>query len=533
MKKTAWMIGFCLPLFLAAGCAREPVLSDTTAATIGTSVVTVPEMTTMPPTEPSSLVLPDSFEVFGSPEEIYVFPYLEVDLLQAKETAAKTAELFASEPGVKTFYRECLEFDPILTDIQVRQQIAEKQIPGWTEEEYYRHFISFTLVYSAIYDHSLTFIPDASHQAVGIHLFRQSMEDAWSVRSTGVSVSNYSQLLIEPILPETVEPLEERILAVYGPVGDEYWVYQESGETEAVYLHKYAVSVTPPVQSEQPTSPIETAPVEHTQPESTDAPVLRESVFQTGNPISPQPGDTTPTWNPGKADAYPEDFDCTPEQFFEKWLDVEGLTLQDLMDRGCGQLVIVSAQKSDGVETLSTCYEQDPDGSWNAVDGLIQMTGHTGSNGICHERKRNTNTSPAGLWKLGTAFGNAAEPDGLQIPWRQITPQSDWVCDADSIYFNTWQERDDPTLSEEWNYGDVEHLEDYPKAYAYACVIEFNTAPYTIPDRGCAIFFHCSRGATDGCIGLSQSNMVQVLRWMDADRNPFILITGEQRQCSE
>ena len=229
------------------------------------------------------------------------------------------------------------------------------------------------------------------------------------------------------------------------------------------------------------------------------------------------------------AAAFPGDPDCSVIEFFEKWMTVEGLTLHDLEERNCCQLVVVSAQETDGVETLTTCYEKQSDGSWAAVDGLIRMHGHTGSNGIAHDRRRNTVTSPAGLWKLGTAFGNAPRPDHLKIPWRQITPQSDWVCDANSIYFNTWQERDDPNLLESWDYGDVEHLEDYPNAYAYACVIEFNTAPYTIPNRGCAIFFHCSRGATGGCIGLGQSDMVNVLQWMDADLNPYILISGYQK----
>ena len=78
---------------------------------------------------------------------------------------------------------------------------------------------------------------------------------------------------------------------------------------------------------------------------------------------------------------------------------------------------------------------------------------------------------------------------------------------------------------------DVEHLEDYQSAYAYACVIRFNTAPYTIPERGCAIFFHCSKGATGGCIGLPEADMVNTLLWLDPQENPYILITGYQRSA--
>lgn len=247
-----------------------------------------------------------------------------------------------------------------------------------------------------------------------------------------------------------------------------------------------------------------------------------------GAPITPQPGDTQKIWDDSRADAYPTDGDCTEMELLEKWMAVEGLTMEDLDKRNCKQLVLAVARATDGVQTYTMCYEKQSDGSWAAVDGLTWMKGWTGSGGIMHGRKRNTNTSPAGLWSLGLAFGNSQKPSGLKMPWRDVTPNSDWVCDENSIYFNTWQELDDPNLSEKWG-DDVEHLEDYPNAYAYACVIRFNMAPYTIPERGCAIFLHCSKQATGGCVGLPEENMVDTLLWMDPAKNPYILITGYQK----
>lgn len=253
-----------------------------------------------------------------------------------------------------------------------------------------------------------------------------------------------------------------------------------------------------------------------------------ESTYQVGSPIAPQPGDTQNTWNPSLAAAYPADGDCTDLELLEKWMAVEGLTMADLDERECQQLVLVVARETDGVETYTICYQKQADGSWASVNGLTWMRGWTGSNGIMHGRKRNSNTSPAGLWSLGLAFGNSAKPEGLRMPWRDVTPNTDWVCDENSIYFNSWQERGDPTVLETWS-DDVEHLEDYPNAYAYACVIRFNTPPYTIPERGCAIFFHCSKGATGGCIGLPEANMIDTLLWMNPEMNPCILITGYQK----
>ena len=154
------------------------------------------------------------------------------------------------------------------------------------------------------------------------------------------------------------------------------------------------------------------------------------------------------------------------------------------------------------------------------------LHGFVGKNGIKHNRRRNTNTSPAGLWAIGMAFGNELPPEHLKLPWRQVTPHSDWVCDENSPYFNTWQERGDPSLTP-WS-DDVEHLEDYPTLYAWACVIEFNRPPDVVPDRGCAIFLHCSKGGTGGCIGLPRETMLAVLNWLDAEKTPYILISGTE-----
>ena len=242
-----------------------------------------------------------------------------------------------------------------------------------------------------------------------------------------------------------------------------------------------------------------------------------------------QPGDTTPTWQPALAASWPADADCTPAQLLEKWLAVEGLTQADLDARGCGQLILTAAQPGDGAETLVCCCERSPEGTFVPVSGLSSLRGHLGKNGLMHDRRRDSLTSPAGLWALGYAFGNEQPPEGLKLPWRQVTPNSDWVCDEWSVYFNTWQERDDPTLTETWS-DDVEHLEDYPTQYAWAVVVEFNLPPDAIPERGCAIFLHCGDGGTGGCVSLPAADLLAVLRWLDASKSPCILITGWQQE---
>lgn len=274
------------------------------------------------------------------------------------------------------------------------------------------------------------------------------------------------------------------------------------------------------------TEPLATTPVdtitsqENNTEEKTEALESKYHAFQHG--------DTTPTWDKARINAFPTDEDCSDGLLLEKWLAVEGLTLQDLEDRKCSQLLLTAAGTSDGVETTNVCYEKQEDGNWQSVPGLSRLPGHVGKNGIKHSRIIDSYTSPAGLWALGMAFGNSAKPEGLKLPWRDVTPESDWISDTESKYFNTWQERDDPTLDESWDYSAGEHLADYPQSYAYSCVIEFNTKYDVVPSRGCAIFLHCGDDYTAGCVSLPEEYLLRILLWLDPDKNPYILITGNQ-----
>ena len=51
-------------------------------------------------------------------------------------------------------------------------------------------------------------------------------------------------------------------------------------------------------------------------------PVWHGSEPQQGAPITPQPGETAATWDPARAERYPADSVCTPQELLEKWMDV-------------------------------------------------------------------------------------------------------------------------------------------------------------------------------------------------------------------
>ncbi len=178
--------------------------------------------------------------------------------------------------------------------------------------------------------------------------------------------------------------------------------------------------------------------------------------------------------------------------------------------------------------TTLSCYQKQEDGTWQAAEGLTALKGSMGKTGVNHDRTQGDNSSPGGIWQIGTAFGNEEMPEGCKMPWRDITPESVWVGVNASKYYNTWQEVD--KCDESFTYDDGEHLMDYGSAYALACVIRFNMPPYAVRNKGAAIFFHVSKGATAGCIGLKYDDFKRCLLWLDPDMNPYIIITGYEKE---
>jgi len=144
------------------------------------------------------------------------------------------------------------------------------------------------------------------------------------------------------------------------------------------------------------------------------------------------------------------------------------------------------------------------------------MPAFIGRAGFSADKHEGDLKTPVGKYGFGVMFGQRANP-GVKSPYRQADAASVWVDDVASPYYNTWQEN--AAL-----HG--EHLDSagYATAYAYAADIAYNTSPIT-PGRGSAIFLHVSTGGgTAGCVSLPQSDLLQVLRWLDPGRSPVIVM---------
>lgn len=170
-----------------------------------------------------------------------------------------------------------------------------------------------------------------------------------------------------------------------------------------------------------------------------------------------------------------------------------------------------------GFTATITCLDLKRRSDWKPVAGLRNLHGFLGRNGISADKRESDGCTPAGLFRLGGAFGTKPQPK-TKMPWRQITPDSWWVDDPESPWYNQWIE-----VPNHDGWASAEHLIDFPAEYAYAVVVLYNTDDI-VPGKGSAIFLHCGDAPTSGCIAVKESDLLLILKWLDPEKHPDILI---------
>ena len=141
----------------------------------------------------------------------------------------------------------------------------------------------------------------------------------------------------------------------------------------------------------------------------------------------------------------------------------------------------------------------------------LSCSARVGKNGITGNKREGDGKTPRGIYSFGQAFGVAGNP-GTARRWLQVNNNHYWVDDVHSAYYNKLVDASQTGI--QWS--SAEHLISYPTAYRYAIALNYNTA--CTPGAGSAIFLHCSTGgATAGCISVSSSDMIRILKMIQGD----------------
>lgn len=127
--------------------------------------------------------------------------------------------------------------------------------------------------------------------------------------------------------------------------------------------------------------------------------------------------------------------------------------------------------------------------------------------------------APAGMFKLGTAFGYAPSAD-TRLPYLSLTPSIECVDDSQSTRYN---ELVDGTLvAKDWSSS--ERMRRNDDLYHQGIFIQHNTP--ASPAAGSCIFFHIWRGPTAptrGCTAMDPVDIARLLDWLDPGKSPVLV----------
>lgn len=179
----------------------------------------------------------------------------------------------------------------------------------------------------------------------------------------------------------------------------------------------------------------------------------------------------------------------------------------------------------DAASPFATVHalERQRDG-WRSV--FTPMDAMIGKNGFAPpgEKREGDGRTPSGVFRLGTTFGYGPSAD-TRMPYRQATAEDIWVDDPGADDYNRWVKKGHTKAAS------YEFMRREDPLYRYGLVIEYNTNP-VVRGHGSAIFFHVWRNRgepTQGCVALSESDMLKILRWLDPAAKPAAL-TGTAKR---
>lgn len=137
--------------------------------------------------------------------------------------------------------------------------------------------------------------------------------------------------------------------------------------------------------------------------------------------------------------------------------------------------------------------------------------------------------SPAGVFALGTAFGYSPQPlPGLKMPYLSLAPSIECVDDAASKHYNRVVDRS--VVTPDWNSS--EHMRNAGESYRWGILVDHNrtvtedNASPPEPGSGSCIFLHIWHShdqGTAGCTAMPQTNLENLLTWLDPTRRPLLV----------
>lgn len=185
----------------------------------------------------------------------------------------------------------------------------------------------------------------------------------------------------------------------------------------------------------------------------------------------------------------------------------------DLSTSNASQMIFVETNQTNA--TVYT-YERGEDGVW--TQKFEPAAGFTGEGGAAQTVGPTDNTTPMGTYNIEYAMGTNADP-GTKLTYYQIVYGMRWITDPNSVNYNRLVDGDATVI--DWD--SCQWLHEYTRSYPYAVVFDYNRNPVD-KTQGCARFLHVGYAPTYGGVGIAESNLRDILLWLDPEAFPTISI---------
>lgn len=190
----------------------------------------------------------------------------------------------------------------------------------------------------------------------------------------------------------------------------------------------------------------------------------------------------------------------------------------DLPTKDAQQVITVAANSLSSTTATLQAWQRSLGGSWVRFGAEVEA--HLGRAGIALHERESLAATPEGSFTLTQAFGRLPDP-GSRLPYFQTTPSDWWISQPGPLY-NTHQTC---VTSCAFRAGTPNaRLFFVTPQYNLAVVIDYNRFP-VVQGAGSGIFLHVTTGRpTNGCVSIPMQNLVSIMRWLQPDQHPRILI---------
>jgi L,D-peptidoglycan transpeptidase YkuD (ErfK/YbiS/YcfS/YnhG family) len=180
--------------------------------------------------------------------------------------------------------------------------------------------------------------------------------------------------------------------------------------------------------------------------------------------------------------------------------------------------LVVAINNNDSSNKAIVVALEKVNKKWSIKLGPVQASiGRTGF-ALPGEKIEGDGKSPTGIFDLGQLYTYEASVN-TSLPYIQTNSEDKWIDDPNHENYNTHIRGNTTAKS-------FEHLKLSSIDYKYCMVIEYNTHP-VVKGKGSAIFFHLASpnyDPTAGCVAIQESDMDQILLWLDPNKQKAILM---------